>query len=303
MPTSPASPKKAMGILIALFLGLGLGVGAAFFVEYIDDTVKSPEDIEKRFDVPYLGSVPRFEPTQDGKGESDLLVLDDPKSRVAEAYRGLRTGILFSTPDHSPRAILVTSATASEGKTVTSANIALIMARAGERTLLVDLDMRRPRLHKSFNSPNEQGVSNILVGEGEWRSFVQEVAVPNLHFIPSGPIAPNPAELIASERMKKLIQEWTEAYDRVILDTSPIAAVTDPVLLSRLVDGTVILIHAGVTSRHIIASAIRQIRDVQGRILGAVLNDVDTRGGGYYYYHYYHHDYYGEGAKKKKKKK
>lgn len=302
MPTSPASPKKAMGILIALFLGLGLGVGAAFFAEYIDDTVKSPEDIEKHFDVPYLGSVPRFEPNPDGKGESDLLVLDDPKSRVAEAYRGLRTGILFSTPDHSPRAILVTSATASEGKTVTSANIALIMARAGERTLLVDLDMRRPRLHKSFNSPNEQGISNILVGEGEWRSFVQEVAVPNLHFIPSGPIAPNPAELIASGRMKKLIQEWTEAYDRVILDTSPIAAVTDPVLLSRLVDGTVILIHAGVTSRHIIASAIRQIRDVQGRILGAVLNDVDTHSGGYYY-HYYHHDYYGDGAKKKKKKK
>jgi capsular exopolysaccharide synthesis family protein len=125
----------------------------------------------------------------------------------------------------------------------------------------------------------------------------------NLHFIPSGPLSPNPAELIASERMKKLILEWTEAYDRVIIDTAPIAAVTDPVLLSRLVDGTVILIHAGVTSRHIISSALRQIRDVQGRVLGAVLNDVDTHSGGYYNYHYYHHYYYGDGGKKKKKKK
>lgn len=302
MPATAAKPKKAQGVLIALVLGLGLGIGASFFAEYIDDTVKSPEDIEKRFDVPYLGSVPRFESQAKGKGGSDLLVLDDPKSQAAEAYRGLRIGILFSTPDHSPRTILVTSATASEGKTITAVNVALVMAKAGERTLLVDLDMRRPRLHKALNVPNEQGISNVLVGEGEWRSFVVETSAPNLHFIPAGPISPNPAELISSERMKKLIQEWTEAYDRVILDTAPIAAVTDPVLLSRLVDGTVIMIHAGVTSRHIIASAIRQLRDVQGRVLGAVLNDVDTHGGGYYYYyHYYHHDYYGDGAKKKKK--
>ena len=302
VPTIPAWPPKAKGLLLALALGLALGIGLAFFAEYIDDTVKSPDDIEKRFDLPYLGSVPRFESKGEGKKKSDLLVLNDPKSQAAEAYRGLRTGILFSTPDRSPRAILFTSATASEGKTITSINIALIMAMAGERTLLVDLDMRRPRLHKGLNVPGERGVSNILVGEGDWRPFVLDVAVPNLQFIPSGPISPNPAELIASELMRKLIREWTEAYDRVIIDTAPIAAVTDPVLLSRLVDGTVILIHAGVTSRHVIASAVRQIRDVQGRVLGAVLNDVDTHNGGYYYYHYYHHYYYGADGTKKKKK-
>ena len=126
--------------------------------------------------------------------------------------------------------------------------------------------------------------------------------MPNLHFIPSGPISPNPAELIASERMRKLIREWTEAYDRVIIDTAPIAAVTDPMLLSHLVNGTVILIHAGVTSHHVIASAVRQIRDVQGRVLGAVLNDVDTHNGGYYYYHYYHNTTTAPTAPKRRKK-
>ncbi|MDO8941794.1 MAG: polysaccharide biosynthesis tyrosine autokinase, partial [Desulfobacterales bacterium] len=276
VPTSAAKPQKARGIMIALALGLGLGIGAAFFAEYMDDTVKSPEDVKKRFGVSYLGSVPRFEFRPKGKKVSDLLVLTDPKSHVAEAYRGLRTGILFSTPDHSPRVILMTSAVMSEGKSAAAANIALVMAQAGERTLLVDLDMRRPRLHKMLEVANEKGISNVLVGDGEWRSFVRERAVRNLHFISSGPIPPNPATLIASERMKKLIREWTEAYDRVILDTSPIAAVTDPVLLSRLVDGTVIMIHTGVTNRHIIASAINQLRDVQSPLLGAVLNDVDT---------------------------
>ena len=301
VPTVPASPQKAKGMLLALALGLALGIGLAFFAEYVDDTVKSPDDIAKRFGIPYLGSVPRFESGAGGKKKSDLLVLNDPKSQAAEAYRGLRTGILFSTPDQSPRAILVTSATASEGKTITSTNVALIMAMAGERTLLVDLDMRRPRLHKSLNVSNERGVSNVLVGEGDWRPYVQEVAAPNLHFLSSGPISPNPAELIASERMRKLIREWVEAYDRVIIDTAPIAAVTDPVLLSRLVDGTVILIHSGVTSRHVIAAAVRQIREVQGRVLGAVLNDVDTKGSGYYYSHYYRHYYYGADGTKKKK--
>jgi len=300
MPTSAVRPKKSQGILIALVLGLGLGFGLAFFAEYLDDTVKSPEDLERHFSLPYLGSLPHFNLKPEAKGGSDLLVLDDPQSQAAESYRGLRTGILFSTPDRSPRTILVTSATASEGKTITSANIALVMARAGDRTLLVDLDMRRPRLHKSLKLQNERGVSNILVGEGDWRSFVQETPVPNLHFIASGPLAPNPAELIASERMKGLIHEWAEAYDRVIIDTAPITAVTDPVLLSRLVDGAVILIQSGATSRRIIAAGIRQILDVQGRILGAVLNNVDTHHGGYYY-HYYKHYYYGEGDKKKRK--
>lgn len=299
VPGAPVRPQKAKGMLIALAIGLGLGIGLAFFADYIDDTVNSPEEMEKQFGLPYLGSVPRFDVTTDD-GDGVLPVLKDPKSQAAEAYRGLRTGILFSTPDRSPQTVLVTSATAGEGKTMTSSNIALVMALAGEKTLLVDLDMRRPRLHKNFNVPNERGISNVLVGDGHWRSFVQETSSPNLHIIPSGPLAPNPAELIASEQMKTLVQEWAQSYDRIIIDTAPITAVTDPVLLSRLVDGTVIIIEAGSTSRRIIAAGIRQIKDVQGRVLGVVLNDVDSRNGGYYY-HYYQHYYYGEGGKKKKK--
>jgi len=302
-PMSPVKPQKTKGVLFALVLGLGLGTGAAFFTEYMDDTVKNPEDLEKYVDVPYLGSIPRFDTDDQGKIESDLMVLNNPKSPISEAYRGLRTGILFSTPDRSPRTLLVTSATASEGKTLTCVNIGLVMAYAGERTLLVDLDMRRPRMHKSLGLKNDQGMSNILVGDGDWRSVVKEAKVPNLHFISSGPIAPNPAELIASGKMKALIEEWKGAYDRIIIDSAPIAAVTDPVLLSRLVDGVVIVTHAGITSRHVVASAIRQIRDVQGRVLGAVLNDIDTKSDNYYHYHYYHHYYYGEGGQKAKKSK
>lgn len=301
-PMSPVKPQKTKGVLFALVLGLGLGTGAAFFTEYMDDTVKNPEDLEKYVDVPYLGSIPRFDTDDQGKIKSDLMVLNNPKSPISEAYRGLRTGILFSTPDHSPHTLLITSATASEGKTLTAVNIGFVMAYAGERTLLIDLDMRRPRMHKSLGMKNDQGMSNILVGDGDWRSVVQEAKVPNLNFISSGPIAPNPAELIASGKMKTLIEEWKGVYDRVIIDSAPIAAVTDPVLLSRLVDGTLIVTHAGMTSRHVVASAVRQIRDVQGRVLGAVLNDIDTKSDNYYHYHYYHHYYYGEDGQKKKGK-
>ncbi len=302
-PREPVKPQKAKGLMFALVFGLGLGAGAAFFTEYLDDTVKNPEDLEKYVNVPYLGSIPRFDLDEEGKVASDLMVLENPKSPISEAYRGLRTGILFSRPDRSPKSILVTSAAASEGKTLTCVNVATVMAFAGERTLLVDLDMRRPRTHKSLAMKNDQGMSNILVGDGDWRSVVQETKVTNLYFISSGPIAPNPAELIASGKMITLIEEWKASYDRIIIDSAPISAVTDPVLLSRLVDGTVLVAHAGVTSRHVIASAIRQIHDVQGRVLGAVLNDIDTSHDDYYYhYHYYRHDYYGEGWQKKKDK-
>ncbi|MBN1547643.1 MAG: polysaccharide biosynthesis tyrosine autokinase [Syntrophaceae bacterium] len=299
VPLGPVKPQKARGVLFALVLGLGLGSGAAFFTEYLDDTVKNPEDLEKYVNIPYLGSIPRFAMDAEGNVESDLMVLKNPKSPISEAYRGLRTGILFSTPDRSPKSILFTSAAASEGKTITCVNIAMVMACAGERTLLVDLDMRRPRMHKSIGLQNDQGMSNILVGDGGWQSLVQETQVPGLYFISSGPIAPNPAELIASGKMQTMIEEWKKSYDRIIIDSAPISAVTDAVLLSRLVDGTVIVTHAGVTSRHIVANTIRQILDVQGRVLGAVLNDIDTTDDDYYHRHYY----YGEYGHKKKKVK
>ncbi|NLN60471.1 MAG: polysaccharide biosynthesis tyrosine autokinase [Deltaproteobacteria bacterium] len=304
VPRTPVKPKKAQGLLLALVVGLGLGTGAAFFSEYMDDTVKNPEDLEKFAALPYLGSIPRFETDEKGHATPDLMVLNNPKSPVSEAYRGLRTGILFSAPDQSPKIILVTSAAASEGKTLTCANTAMVMAFAGDRTLMVDLDMRRPRLHKTLNLKNDQGLSNILVGDGDWRTMIQGTSVENLSFISSGPIAPNPAELIASTRMQSLIEEWKASYDRIIIDSPPVSAVTDAVLLARLVDGTVIVTHAGVTSRHVVASAVKQIRDAQGRVLGAILNDIDTRDDNYYYhYHYYHHYYYGEAGQKKKKKK
>jgi capsular exopolysaccharide synthesis family protein len=298
IPKVPVKPRVMSNILLAILTGLIMGGGLAFFVEYLDNTVKIPEDLKNYFNLPFLGSVPSYKADDPN---SELIVLNDPKSTASEAYRGVRTGILFSTPGHSPRSILITSAGVKEGKTTTCANLAIAMAQSGQRMLMVDCDMRWPRLHKIFNLQNERGFSNILVGEGDWREIKIATSIPNFELITSGPIPPNPAELLGSGRMQDLIKELSGEYDRVILDSSPIMAVTDPVVLSRFVEGVVLVIRAGETSRDIVTNSLRRLQDVSALVLGAVLNDVKIGKNGYYYHCYY----YGEdgGRKKKKSKK
>jgi succinoglycan biosynthesis transport protein ExoP len=301
VPKRPAKPRVTLNLLLACLVGLMGGVGVAFFLEYLDNTVKTPDDLKNYFDIPYLGPIPSF-PIEPDKGGSELVAFSDPKSSASEAYRGLRTGILFSTPGHSPRSLLVTSSGPQEGKTITTANLAITMAQAGQKILIMDCDMRKPRLHKVFPCDRTKGMSNILVGEGDWRQLKVATQVPNLEIIPSGPIPPNPAELIGSDRMKDLIAELLQEYDRVLIDSPPIVAVTDSVVLSRFVEGIVLVIHVGVTTRDIITNCIRQVRDVQGHVLGAVLNNVNIGKDSYYYYQYYYY-YYGEGGEKHSKKR
>lgn len=225
VPKSAVNPKTKRNLLIAIIVGFFMGSGLAFFIEYLDNTIKNPEDLERYFQLPYLGSIPHFDIKNSKTDQPDeFIIVSEPKSSASEAYRGLRTGILFSKPVQSPRSILVTSAGTEEGKTITSANLAIAMAQAETKVMLLDCDMRKPRLHRILGIRNEQGLSSILVGEREWRDIRVSTNIPNLDFIPAGLISPNPSELVGSERMQNLINELREEYGRIIIDSSPISA-------------------------------------------------------------------------------
>jgi len=298
VPKFPSKPRVMLNLLSSVFMGLILAGGMVFFMEYMDDTVKTQDDLKRYFNLPYLGPVPNFS-IQDGNIPYPELVLNnDPKSQASESYRAIRTAILFSSPDRSPRTLLITSAGPKEGKTTIAINIGAAMAQAGQKVLMLDCDMRKPRINKIFNDKNGKGLSNILVGEGDWDKFIHSTPIKNLEYIPSGPIPPNPSELLGSERMRALIQEVTQGYDRLIIDCSPLGAVTDPVILSRLVEGVILVIKAGNTSRDLLTAMLARLKDVQARILGAVLNDIRVGRDGYYY-----HSYYGDDGEKKRKKK
>jgi len=229
-----------------------------------------------------------------------LITIHDSRSSASESYRGIRTGILFSTPGKTPRTILVTSSGSGEGKSITAANIAAVMAQSGTKVLLVDADMRKPRQHRIFGKKNEKGLTNILVGEEDWKSSVNSTSIKGLDYITVGPIPPNPAELVGSERMREMMETFLEQYDRVILDSPPIMAVTDPLVLSKMVDGVVLVLSAGVATKDQVKRARQQLQTVQANILGVVLNNIDTAKDGYYYnYQYYH--YYAEDKSKSKR--
>jgi len=304
VPRSPVGPKRGFNILFSAFIGLGLGMALAFFLEYIDTSMKTPEDI-KRIQVPYMGYIPTFH----ANNHLELIVQEDPKSLIAEAYRTLRTGILFSGSKPSPQFIQVTSAGPQEGKTITTANMATVMAQSGSRVLIVDCDMRKPRIHEIFGIPNARGLSDLLLdGEDEF-SFIKKTKVPNLNLLTCGTIPANPSELLSSKRMQRLLTLLGEKYDRIIMDSPPVLAVTDSIVLSRLVEGIILVVGAGGSSRNGVARAVELLKEVNARIVGAVLNNLNVEKERYYYSRYYYYDYgkygygYGNNGDRKKKKK
>ena len=303
IPNSPVKPKKTQNLLLGLIVGLSLGIGLAFFLEYLDNTIKIPEDIKERLKIPYLGPVPAFaslgaNPTD--TAQDPLITLSEPKSTASESYRGIRTSILFSAADNAPRVILVTSAAPSEGKTITAANIAVTMAQAGNRVLIMDCDLRRPKLHRMFNVQRDRGVSNILVGNCSLDEVILHSAIPGIDIVPCGPVPPNPSEMLGSQKMVKLMEMLRDRYELVILDSPPITAVTDAVILSRLVDGVLLVIREGETHREIVKNGISLLKAANAHILGAILNSVTMGRDSYYYYQYYYY-YYGEDGDKKKR--
>ncbi|MCX5853873.1 MAG: polysaccharide biosynthesis tyrosine autokinase [Deltaproteobacteria bacterium] len=307
IPKSPVKPKKTQNILLAIVVGLSMGVGLAFFLEYIDSTIKLPDEVSHLLKVPYLGPVPALASEAEAEGkeaekkpEDDLISHFSPKSTASESYRGIRTALLLSSADRPPQVILVCSSAPREGKTITSANIAITMAQAGGKILVLDCDMRRPKLHKLFGTDRDKGMSNILAGFCGMDEAVVHTHIPNVDIIPSGPIPPNPSEILSSHHMKELIEQARTRYERIIIDSPPITAVTDAVILSSFADGVVIVIRAGETHREIIRNGIAQLKAVNAHILGAVLNGVEMGRDSYYYYQYYYY-YYGEDGEKRKK--
>ncbi|MCX7004945.1 MAG: polysaccharide biosynthesis tyrosine autokinase [bacterium] len=296
VPEQPARPKRAINTLLGMVFGVIIGVCVAFFAEYLDDTIKSPTDIETYLKTPFLGLIPALTKSISAT-PVELVVESEPKGNIAESYRAIRTNIIFSS-DRQIKRIVVTSSGPGEGKTTTAVNIANVMARAGDKTLLIDADMRRPRVHKIFNiESTTRGLSNYLVGNTPLDELFQATRVEGLSVLTAGPIPPNPVELLNSPRLKELFEVAGRQFDRIIVDTPPVIAVTDSAILSRLADAVIIAIHGGRTHRDVCKRAIDVVQNVGGHILGVILNNVNIYRASYYDYYYYSYYRYAYGYK------
>lgn len=299
VPNTPISPKPKLNMAIAGVLGLMIGVFIAFLLEYLDKTIKTPEDVENHLKLSVIGAIPKVDINQ-----NTIISLTDPKSPTTEAFRTLRTNIQFSSVDKKLKTIIVTSSTPSEGKSTIAVNLAGIMAQGEEKVLLIDCDLRKPRVHRLFGISNSKGLTNILVGD----NVVEEVAykyegLENFEIITSGPIPPNPAELLGSKRMNMFLQTVKEEYDMVILDTSPVGVVTDSAVLSTIADGILLVAAAGQTDIEKVVRGKELLDKVGANIIGTILNKVPIGGKSYYQYGYYsYYGYYGDDTDRKGKR-
>ena len=290
----PVRPRTSTNTLIGLAVGTLLSLGVAFLIEYLDDSLKSSDDVTRVLELGTLGLVPRFP-----KGSRNPLVtLDSPRSPHAEAYRNLRGNLQFSFAIGSAATMVVTSAGPGEGKSTTTANLAIAMAEVGKRVLLIDADLRRPTQHHIFDLPAEPGLTNLFLGEQTFDQVIQPTATPGLHLITSGRLPPNPAELIGFEWMDHFIASAQEHYDIVLFDTPPILLVADALLLASKTKHLLWIISAGETRPDALRRAKQAIAQVDAKIMGVVLNRL-TSGNGYGYY--YKHDYDGTDGKKQKR--
>lgn len=288
LPLFADKPRKKRNLALGLILGLFGGIGLAFFIEYLDNTVKNGKDLEQRFGLTVLGSI---EELRDKNSKIETSLRDNPLSPLAEGYRMIRTSLLLSTPDHPPRTLLITSMVPQEGKTSTAYNLAMILAQNENKILIIDCDMRRPRMHSLFAVPNSSGLSNYLAGNIE-HNQLRQVEVNGLTVIPAGPPPPNPAELLNSNRMKLLLNEMSKNFDFILLDSPPLLRVTDSLTLGKLVDGTLLVTRSGKTSYDMLESGLGKIRGMNITLLGAVVNGITATIGSDKYYSY--DDYYRE---------
>ena len=290
-PGAPVKPKKLMNVLLGLVVGLFGGVGLAFFFEYLDNTIKSPEEIEAKLGLPVLGIVPVMEPTEENIEE---IIMKDPQNVISESYKTLRTAIMLSSANRPPKNILITSMGPEEGKTVTSVNLSLTIARSGYSVLLIDADLRKPRVHTIFGLNNLSGLSTFLAGATNDIETVFKQPATNLTVIPSGPPPPNPSELLGSARMNELMRILNDQFDVIIWDSPPLMTVTDSLMLSKILDGTIIVARAGKTTYEVVRRGIRTLQgtrtgDIKSHVLGIVINALDIKKSDYYYnyYNYY----------------
>jgi len=299
VPSYPVKPRKKRNILLAMVVGLFLGIGLAFLLEYLDNTIKLPEEVTDFLRVPYLGPIQAFSMEESlNEIPPELISVHSPKSKVSEAYRGLRTSILLSSADKKLRVIMIAGAGPLEGKTLTSANLAVTMAQSHQPVLLIDGDMRRPKLHRIFHTSHNRGLSSILAGTDKLENAIVETSVEGLQFLPAGPVPPNPAELIGSNTMERFITRLKEKYKIIIIDTPPLTAVTDAVALSQFVDGVIVVTRTSTMPRQVVKACLEQLEAVNANTLGVVLNGVSTRKDRYHSPYYY--SYYGEDGDEEK---
>ncbi|MEW6434121.1 MAG: polysaccharide biosynthesis tyrosine autokinase [Myxococcota bacterium] len=293
----PIRPNVPQGVMMGVIAGLILGFGLALLLEFLDTSVNSQTEVEERLGLTFLGFVPTIPET--GTGPKDLHVFREPKSVIAECTRAVRTNLLFMSPDKPFKRMLVTSSGPQEGKSTTAINLGITMAQSGSKVLILDTDMRRPRLHRAFGVPNDVGVSSLVVGEGTLEAAIKSTEVSGLFVLPCGPVPPNPAELLHTKAFAELLTQLGDRFDRVILDSPPVGAVADAVVLATQVDGVVVVLKAGQTHRDMAQRTVKALRDVKANIFGAVLNDVNLEKSKYGDYYYgYAYRYYGEGEKK-----
>lgn len=286
VPTSPSSPKTVRDVLLALVVSLIIGLGLAFVVDTLDDGIKSRRDVEQASGgVPIIGTIPTV-PGWRREHEGHLALVEDSSSPVSEAYRTVRTAIQFLSLDTKRTVLAITSAQQDEGKSTTVANVALSFARAGNRVLAVSGDLRRPSLHQFFNIDNSKGMTSVLVGEASLEEAVQTVGEPRLRVLTSGPIAPNPAEVLSSDRLRRLLRSLAENADLVLIDCPPILPVADALLLSRLVDGVLVVASAESTRKRSLKRAYQLLGQVDAPIMGTVLNRVPHGSAAGYGYDY-----------------
>jgi len=300
LPVRPIRPKKKLSVVLAVGLGLVLGLGAAFVRENMDTRLRTREELQELTDgVPVLGLIPRIPEAVNGRVvrraapdrapggvlQARLVAGRDPRSPISEAYRSLRTNISFATVDRVPKTLVFTSALPGDGKSTSSSNLAITLAQQELRCLLVDADMRRGVLNEVLGVRREPGLSNVLLGRAPLEDAIQRIELGEgvvLDFLPTGTLPPNPAELVGSERMRALLERLEASYDAVILDAPPLNAVTDAALLGTNADGVIVVARAGVTDRAAVAFAMEQLRNVRAPVLGTVLNDIDVKRERYY---------------------
>jgi len=318
LPRHPISPKKKLNLILAFLVGLFGGVGLCFVLDYLDNTVKGLDDLEKLVDLPSLGMVPFLSQEALKKGgrhgyyrsrysgqddeelsEEDLAKIKDielinyimPRFSISEDYRTVRTSIMLSYADTPPKTIAFTSSLPQEGKTTTVVNMAVAFAQLEKNVLIVDADLRRPRLHRIFNLKNANGISSYLTGRAEIADVIHKTTVDRISLIPSGPIPPNPSELLNSRKMKTMLQGLEKGFDIILIDTPPILAVIDPVIVASIADAVVLIVQSGKTKDKPLISAVEALRKSKARIIGAVFNSVQMQKAGQYYEGYYKAQY------------
>jgi capsular exopolysaccharide synthesis family protein len=304
IPKSPIGPKRMQAVALAAIFALILGIGLARCLDYMDDSVRTSEDVESILRLPALAVIPTMGKTARSRllsaipgnrrnghdGGAELLLNVSQRSALGESYRQLRTLVLLSSAGGAPKTLLITSSQPGEGKTTTVVNTAIVLAQTGAKVVIIDADMRRPRLHSIFNIDNDRGLSGILaskMSETEMLNRVQQYEDSNLYVLPSGKLPPNPAELLASEQIRTLMSVLENSFSYVVIDSPPVASFTDGLLLSSVADGVLLVVHGGNASRHIVRRARQLLSDVGAKVFGVVLNNVAVSKHDYYYYNQY----------------